>query len=369
MGRSSAMVCVSLDTKHLNAKDASTETPHWQVFAQKMDEKELQMTPPAPFAEIWRGAFLESVHSGHAVICGQDGEIMDAWGDPEGVILARSSSKMIQALPLVRSGAADAFGLTTRQLALACASHQGAQIHLDGVGAWLKELGLDDNAFRCGTEQSRDVAIREAQIRANESPCRIHNNCSGKHAGFLTLSKHLGGGPDYVAIDHPVQRACLEAFEEVTQATSPGYGIDGCSAPNHATTLHGMARAMAHFAAAPEGSAETRLHQAMRLHPELVAGEGRACTELMNACNGKVALKTGAEGFFIAIIPERGIGIALKAACGTTRAAEAAIAALLVRLGVLDANHPATLKRINAPIKNWDGLTTGMLKPANGLLS
>ncbi len=363
------MVYVSLDNKHHNAKDASTETPHWQVFAHKSDEKDHPMTSPAPFAEIWRGEFLESVHSGHAVICDENGDIMQAWGNPEAVVLARSSSKMIQALPLVRSGAADAFGLGTRQLALSCASHQGARIHLDGVGAWLKELGLNDDAFRCGPEQSRDQEVREAQIRAHESPCRIHNNCSGKHTGFLTLSKHLGGDENYVAIDHPVQRACLEAFEEVTGMTSPGFGIDGCSAPNHATTLHGMGRAMAHFAAAPEGSAEARLHEAMRLHPELVAGETRACTELMRACDGKVALKTGAEGFFIAIIPERKIGIALKAACGTTRAAEAAIAALLVRLGILDANHPATLKRINAPIKNWDGLITGVLKPAAGLLA
>lgn len=327
------------------------------------------MTAPAPFAEIWRGPFLESVHSGHAVICDSMGQIIDAWGDPERVVLARSSSKMIQALPLVRSGAADAFSLSTKQLALSCASHQGAKIHVDNVGAWISQLGLDDTAFRCGPEESRDRDVKEAQIRAHESPCRIHNNCSGKHAGFLTLSRHLGGDPNYVAPDHPVQRACLEAFEDVTQETSPGFGIDGCSAPNYAATLHGIARAMAHFAAAPEGSAEVRLHEAMRLHPELVAGEGRACTELMRACDGKVALKTGAEGFFVAIIPERGIGIALKAACGTTRAAEAAITALLVRVGVLDPNHPATLKRINAPIKNWDGLTTGVLKPAAGLLA
>ena len=327
------------------------------------------MTAPAPFAEIWRGPFLESVHSGHAVICDSMGQIIDAWGDPERVVLARSSSKMIQALPLVRSGAADAFSLSTKQLALSCASHQGAKIHVDNVGAWISQLGLDDTAFRCGPEESRDRDVKEAQIRAHQSPCRIHNNCSGKHAGFLTLSRHLGGDANYVAPDHPVQRACLEAFEDVTQETSPGFGIDGCSAPNYAATLHGIARAMAHFAAAPEGSAEVRLHEAMRLHPELVAGEGRACTELMRACDGKVALKTGAEGFFIAIIPERGIGIALKAACGTTRAAEAAITALLVRVGVLDPNHPATLKRINAPIKNWDGLTTGVLKPAAGLLA
>ena len=326
------------------------------------------MIAPAPFAEIWRGPFLESVHSGHAVICDATGQIMDAWGDPNIVVLPRSSSKMIQALPLVRSGAADAFGLTTQHLALSCASHEGAEIHVEEVGKWIAGLGLDDSAFRCGPQESRDRAVMETQIRAHERPCRIHNNCSGKHAGFLTLARHLGGGAEYVNPDHPVQRACLETFEDVTGQTSPGYGIDGCSAPNHAATLHGIARAMAHFAAAPEGSAEARLHQAMRLHPELVAGEGRACTELMHACDGQVALKTGAEGFFIAIIPHRGIGIALKAACGTTRAAEAAITALLVRLGVLDADHPAALKRINTPITNWDGLQTGILKPAASLM-
>ncbi|WP_037906621.1 asparaginase [Sulfitobacter mediterraneus] len=326
------------------------------------------MTNPAPFAEIWRGPFLESVHSGHAVICDGTGQIVDAWGNPEAVILPRSSSKMIQALPLITSGAADKAGLTTEQLALACASHQGAAIHTDRVAVWLETLGLSDDDFRCGPQEPSDTPAREALIRAHEKPCQIHNNCSGKHSGFLTLNLHLGGGADYVDPDHPIQRACLEAFETVTQETSPGYGIDGCSAPNYASTLHGMARAMAHFANAAEGSAEARLHQAMRLHPELVAGEGRACTELMRAMDGKVALKTGAEGFFIAILPEQKLGIALKAACGTTRAAECAIAALLVRLGALDANHPATLKRLNAPIKNWRGIETGVLKPAAGLI-
>jgi L-asparaginase II len=326
------------------------------------------MTNPAPFAEIWRGPFLESVHSGHAVICDSTGQIVDAWGNPEAVILPRSSSKMIQALPLITSGAADKAGLTTEQLALSCASHQGATIHTDRVAVWLETLGLGDDDFRCGPQEPNDTPAREALIRAHEKPCQIHNNCSGKHSGFLTLNQHLGGNAEYVDPDHPIQRACLEAFETVTQETSPGFGIDGCSAPNYACTLHGMARAMAHFANAAEGSAEARLHQAMRLHPELVAGEGRACTELMRAMDGKVALKTGAEGFFIAILPEQKLGIALKAACGTTRAAECAIAALLVRLGVLDANHPATLKRLNAPIKNWRGIETGVLKPAAGLI-
>jgi len=326
------------------------------------------MTQPSPFTEIWRGPFLESVHSGHAVIYDDSGQLVEAWGDPDAVILPRSSSKMIQALPLITSGAADKAGLTTEQLALACASHQGAAIHTDRVGKWLDTLGLDDSAFRCGPQEPDDIPARNALIRAEESPCQIHNNCSGKHAGFLTLNQHLGGGADYVDPSHPVQKACLDAFEEVTGETSPGYGIDGCSAPNYACTLTGMARAMARYAAAPEGSAEARLHQAMRLHPDLVAGETRACTELMRAMDGKVALKTGAEGFFIAILPDRKLGIALKAACGTTRAAECAIATLLVRLGALDANHPATLKRTNAPILNRRNIVTGEIKPAAALI-
>ena len=326
------------------------------------------MTKAAPFAEIWRGPFLESVHSGHAVVCDDSGQIVHSWGDPTVVVLPRSSSKMIQALPLITSGAADAAGLTPQQLALCCASHQGAAIHTDLVADWLETLELDDDAFRCGPQEPADQDAREGLIRAHVPPCQIHNNCSGKHAGFLTLTKHLGAGPEYVDPDHPVQRACLEVFETVTRETSPGFGIDGCSAPNFACTLHGMARAMAHFASAPEGSAEARLHQAMRLHPDLVAGEGRACTELMRAMDGKGALKTGAEGFFIAILPKRKLGIALKAACGTTRAAECAIAAILVGLGALEADHPATLKRMNAPIKNWRGIETGTLKPTANLL-
>lgn len=325
------------------------------------------MTEAAPFAEIWRGPFLESVHSGHAVICDDTGQIVQAWGDPDRIVLPRSSSKMIQALPLITSGAADRYNLTTQQLALSCASHQGALIHTDPVGRWLDALDLKDDDFRCGPQTPSDTDAREALIRAHKTPCQIHNNCSGKHAGFLTLTQHLKASPEYIDIDHPVQHACLTAFEEHTGETSPGFGIDGCSAPNHACTLQGMARAMARFAAASDGTPEHRLHTAMRLHPELVAGEARACTELMHASGGKVALKTGAEGFYVAILPDQKLGIALKAACGTTRAAECAIAAILVKLGVLDANHPATLKRINAPIWNWRGIETGVLRPAAGL--
>lgn len=325
------------------------------------------MTQAVPMVEIWRGDFLESAHSGHAVVCDDSGQIVEAWGDPEAIVLPRSSAKMIQALPLITSGAAEAAGLTSEHLALACASHNGAAIHTTRVESWLEARGLSDAALRCGPQVPDDRPAREAMICAHESPCQIHNNCSGKHAGFLTLAQHLGAGPEYVDADHPVQKACLDAFESTTGESSPGFGIDGCSAPNFATSLTGMARAMAHFAAAPTDSAEAQLHQAMRQHPDLVAGEKRSCTELMRAMDGKVAIKTGAEAFFIAILPEQKLGVALKIVDGTTRASECAIAAILVKLGVLEPDHPATCKRMNAPITNRRDIQTGWIKPSAAL--
>ena len=329
------------------------------------------MTSPIPLTEIWRGPRPESVHLGHAVICDASGGIVEAWGNPEEVVLPRSSAKMIQALPLVTSGAADASGLGTEQLALACASHNGAEIHTGRVVRWIGGLGLSESDFRCGAHEPQDREARDRLIRADEAPCQFHNNCSGKHSGFLTLNRHLRGGPDYVDPVHPVQRAVMEAFETVTDHASPYYGIDGCSAPNPATTLRAMARAMAWFAGAGEDTtderAARRLWQAMVSHPDLVAGEGRACTELMRACCEPVALKTGAEAFFVAILPQRRLGVALKIADGGTRGAECAIAAILVRLGVLNPEHPAACKFRNAPITNWRGIETGMIKPAAAL--
>ncbi|NSX54230.1 asparaginase [Parasulfitobacter algicola] len=324
------------------------------------------MTHPAPLVDIWRGDLLESQHTGHAVICDDTGQIVDAWGDPDAVIFPRSSCKMVQALPLIESGAADAFGLSDEHLALACASHQGAAIHTDRVSRWLDDLDLGDADLRCGPQAPADRDAKHAMIRAHDTPCQIHNNCSGKHAGFLTLTKHLKAGPEYVDIDHPVQVACKDTFEKLTAVNSLTFGIDGCSAPNFSTTVHGLARAMAFFAAARGGDtrsdAAQRLVQAMTRFPELVAGETRACTELMRAMGGKVAIKTGAEGVFIAILPEKKIGVALKIIDGATRASEAAIAAILARLGALDADHPAARKRLFGPITNWRGIETGHIR-------
>lgn len=318
--------------------------------------------------ELWRGGMLESVHRGHAVVYGPSG-VVEAWGDPNATIFPRSSCKMIQALPLLESGAARAVGLGPRQLALSCASHNGAAIHTEAVEAWLKGQGLSEADLRCGSHMPGDKDEAARLTCSNTSPCQLHNNCSGKHAGFLTLNQHLKGGPEYVEPDHPVQLAIKAAFEEVTGETSPGYGIDGCSAPNYACSVAGLARAMAAFSApggGARGEAMGALVQAMSAYPELVAGEGRACTALMRAMNGKVAVKTGAEAVFVAIIPEKKLGVALKILDGGTRASEAAITAILVHLGVLDAAHPVVEKYLTGDQKNWRGLVTGQLRRAKG---
>ncbi|VDS08326.1 L-asparaginase II [Paracoccus haematequi] len=326
---------------------------------------------PAELIELRRGGQRESLHCGHAVICDTKG-VVEAWGCPSEIIFPRSSCKMIQALPLIESGAADAAGLTDRHLALACASHSGARLHVDAVGRWLNALGLGESDLRCGCHMPRDPDENRRLTCGGESPCQLHNNCSGKHAGFLTLNRHLGGGADYVDPGHPVQQAVKTAFEEVTGEVSPGYGIDGCSAPNWSCSLAGLGRAMAGFADPADdrrGRAMRRLVDAMRAHPDLVAGEGRACTVLMRAMGGRVAAKTGAEAVFVAILPDQGLGVALKITDGGTRAAEAAITALLVHLGVLDKADPAVGRFLTDPIRNWRGIPTGEMRTAPGFPS
>jgi L-asparaginase II len=328
------------------------------------------MVDAVAMVELWRGGILESVHRGHAVICDAKG-IVAAWGDPDAVIFPRSSAKMLQALPLIESGAASAMGLTDAHLAIACASHMGAQMHVDMAARWVAELGSTESDLRCGAHDPDDREERNRLIRANEAPCQFHNNCSGKHSGFLAVTKHLKAGPEYLELDHPLQRAIRAAHEDVTDLASPGHGIDGCSAPNFATSVRGLARAMASFATARDHGmvrerAMHRLTRAMAAYPDFIAGEGAACTELMRAMGGKVAIKYGAEAVYVAIVPALGLGMAVKIVDGGRRAAEAAIAALLVRTGVLEPEHPATRRRLGAIQRNWRGFETGILCAAPG---
>lgn len=359
---------IQLDISSITQKDQIMKAL-WARNRASVTEKE-PMSQAKPMVELWRGGLQESVHCGHAVIWG-DGGIIEAWGDPDTIIFPRSSCKMIQALPLIETGAADAVGLSERHLALSCASHQGAALHVEMTGRWLQDLGLKETDLRCGSHEPYDRAERDRLILSKEGPCQLHNNCSGKHCGFLTVTQHLKAGPEYVEVDHPLQKAIRAATEEVTGEAIAGYGIDGCSAPNFAVSLSGLGRAMQAFAAARDSGsirerAMARLAKAMAQHPELVAGEGRACTELMRAMEHRVAIKTGAEAVFVAIIPEKRLGMAVKIADGNARASEAVITALLARHGVLDPAHPMARKRLPAEQRNCRGVRTGELRLSPG---
>lgn len=329
------------------------------------------MDHAVPLVEVSRGAIVESRHFGHAVVANGRGEIIASWGDPAKIVLPRSSAKMLQALPLLESGAGRS--LSPEQLALACASHSAEDMHVHRVRDWLGALGLSVDDLCCGPTPPLGEEVRTRMIRDGQPFTRLHSDCSGKHAGFLTLTKHLGAGPDYVDPDHPVQRAVRAAIEDMCQENSPGFGIDGCAAPNFAVSMAGMARAMASFASFGAGasvrdSACVALRDAMMQHPKLVSGTGRSCANLMEAADGQAAVKIGAEGFYVGILPQAELGIAIKIEDGAKRGAEAVMAALLVRYGAVDRTDPRVSVHLDAPVFNFNQDHVGHIRPIAELL-
>ena len=323
----------------------------------------------APLVVSTRGNVTENIFHGVAIVTGPGGDLRAAWGDPARIIFPRSSCKILQALPLVESGAADAAGLGPEQLALACASHTGRPEHATRVAAWLDALGLAEPDLRCGPQAPQDKGARKAMHACGHKPDQLCNNCSGKHAGFLTLSARLSGDAEYVEIDHPVQQAVAEAFHEVVGTGPAGWGVDGCSAPNHATTVAGLAHAMARIGAARDGeggvrgAAMARLRAAMCAHPDLVEGPGRACSEMMKALPGQVMAKSGADGVFVLSLSD-GTGVAVKIDAGDERAAACAAAAILAQVGGIAPDHPAVRPWLSQPIRNRRNLLVGEIRPA-----
>jgi L-asparaginase II len=323
--------------------------------------------------EITRGSLVESVHRGSVAIADADGAIVFSLGDIETPVYPRSSLKPIQALPLLESGAPDAYGLSSEHIALACASHSGEPMHTARVAAWLERIGLGEPDLACGAHPVRYEPVWRDMVLRGEVPTRIHNNCSGKHTGFLTVAKHWGvATAGYERHDHPVQQAVAKALGELSGVSGElPWGVDGCAAPNFALPLAGFARSLAKLAD-PRGLGETRDKAAKRIvesmiaHPELVAGTGRACTILMRSAAGHAAVKTGAEGVFAGIIPERGWGIALKIDDGAGRAAETAMAAVLDALKLLGRDEAAR-EILHAPILNTRNAVVGERRVAEAL--
>jgi L-asparaginase II len=290
--------------------------------------------------EATRGGRAESRHRGAFCVADADGAIVFAAGDVEAPVFPRSAVKAIQALPLVESGAADAFGFGGRELALAQASHGGEPAHVAVAAGMLAAIGLDEPALECGAHLPSHPDSARALVRAGQSANQLHNNCSGKHAGFLALSRHLGvEHRGYVEARHPVQEAVREALQELTGAPhrADQSGTDGCSIPTYAVPVSALARGFARFGTGARMSGERaaaarKLFEAAVGEPYFVAGTDRFDTELMHLLAGAALVKTGAEGVYCGALPGLGLGVALKCEDGATRASEAMMAALLARL-------------------------------------
>jgi L-asparaginase II len=318
--------------------------------------------------EVTRGSLVESRHRGAVAVVDGDGGLVFSLGDVEAAVFPRSACKAMQALPLVESGAADAYGFGDKELALACSSHNGEDEHVALAASMLARAGRDVETLECGAHWSSDQKTLIHQARTIDRPGALHNNCSGKHAGFVCACCHQGIDPKgYVGYGHPLQAAIRDTMESLTGAVlgRDVCGTDGCSIPTYAVPLKALAHGFAKMATGAgleplRARASRRLVDACMAEPFYVAGTGRACTRLMQVAPGRIFCKTGAEGVFCAAIPEQGIAIALKCEDGTTRAAEAMVAATLARFfGKDEAVREALLAMAARPMRNWNGIHVG----------
>jgi L-asparaginase II len=324
--------------------------------------------------EVTRGPLVESIHRGAVAVADARGRLRLSVGDVERPVFPRSALKPIQAVPLIESGAADAFGLSDEELALACASHSGEPQHTQRIAAWQERIACSVADLACGPHRPMHEPTAIAMIRDGEKWTPLHNNCSGKHTGFMTLARGMGAAvAGYQDLEHPVQRAVEETLKEMAGlAGLLPHGIDGCTVPNFALPLAALARAMAAFADPATLSPDrakvcARILRAMTANPDLVAGTGRPCTLLMRQAPG-IAVKTGAEGVYVAILPEMGLGLALKIDDGGGRASETVLASVLIALGAL-ADEGAANALAHAPVLNTRNVKVGERQVPKGLFA
>ncbi|MDA7968327.1 MAG: asparaginase [Gammaproteobacteria bacterium] len=331
--------------------------------------------------EVRRGSRVESRHRGCAVAVNAGGDVVFAAGDPSQAVYPRSALKWFQAIPLVESGAADEFALSDQEIALACASHNAEEFHTRAVNEWLRRLGFGTDDLECGAEWPMRARDAHALAARGESPTRAHHNCSGKHAGMLTLSRFLGAKlPGYCDYAHPTQQLWMRALSELAgvDVFSLDWERDGCGLPAVCMPLARLARAFAAYAepqkssakssaknAGPRGEAMARIQAAVRAHPEMLAGSGRSCTDVPRVCGGQILLKAGAEGVCAGVIPHLQIGFALKIDDGADRARGVALGALLKKLGALESGWAEQLETHFCPaVVNSQGRVTGRVLPA-----
>lgn len=334
------------------------------------------MTNPI-LVEVLRGGRVESRHRGSVAVVESSGKTVLALGDVDALVYPRSAVKALQALPFIESGAAERFGLTQAEIAISCASHNGEPLHADTSASMIKKAGLSPAALECGAHWPlSQSAARE--LAKSGVPTALHNNCSGKHAGFLCLACAIEENPQgYVARSHIVQREVRAAMEQVTGAnlTDDFCGTDGCSIPTFGLPLRALAHGFAKFGTG-QGLDEKRaqaaktLRKAVAAYPFMIGGTNNFDTDVMDVLKAKAFVKFGAEGVYCASFPEQGLGIALKCDDGAARAAEMMMAAVIRKFIPLSDSETAALASRFAPsMINWNGIEVGQMRAAGELVN
>lgn len=337
---------------------------------------------PEPLVEIRRGLLIESRHRGHVAVVDRDKGLVAYLGEPDVVTYMRSSAKPFQCIPLISSGAATHFGFDDREIALACASHNGEPIHTETAAGMLRKIGLDKSALKCGVHEPFSCEVVRRLHESREQPNILQNNCSGKHAGMLALALHLGAPIEtYDAPDNPVQQMITKTIAQFSgvQLDEIVIAIDGCGAPVFGVSVLAMALMYARFVNPPDDMDEEtrvacrRIVSAMNTYPEMIGGglNERLDTEIMRAADGRVVSKVGAEGVYTAgILPckewPRGLGLAFKIEDGEDRRARPTVVIESLRqLGVLTGEaYKAVESFASFPIRNHRGDTVGQVKPS-----
>jgi len=321
--------------------------------------------------EVMRGGIVESRHRGSVAGVDVAGRTGLALGDVERPVYPRSAVKALQALPLIESGAADRFGLSDAEIALACASHAGSPLHTATASSMLAKAGQGPQALECGAHWPNGAEDARALAAAGVVPSALHNNWSGKHSGFVCVACARGVDPrGYVRPDHPVQREVRAVLEQMTgEAIDPQTcGTDGCSIPTYAIAPVALARAFARFGTgqaldSQRARAAQRIRKAVAANPVMVSGQGRFDTVVMSRLGERLFCKIGAEGMYCAALPEQGLGIALKIDDGAARAAEVAMGAVARRFLALSADDEAVLAPVFTPqLRNWNGILVGEIR-------
>ena len=349
-----------------------------------------------PLFETTRGELVESVHYGSIAVVDSNGKLLGSCGDPKEVAFFRSSAKPFQALPFVVHGGVEHFNLTSSEVAISCASHDGSDLHVQTVKAMQTKIGIDENHLQCGVHMPSDADAFRSFIRNDEQPTPNRNNCSGKHTAMLAHAKMRGLPLDnYLDINHPIQQDILASLSDLCLIPSEEIqiGIDGCSAPNFAIPLYNAALGFARLcdprelSNAQKGACQ-KITSAMMAHPELVSGEGDFDCELMKAGNGKIVCKQGAEGYqIIGLTPgvlgadSPGVGIAFKVTDGDSskmdmelrrskRVRPAVALEILRQLGALSSEQEQALGRFGpeTSILNHRGIVTGQMHPSFHLI-